>query len=88
MLANNMEACFNRRMFKATAIQLLGGSLTKAAEAVGVSVSAVGQWPDELPRRIEDRVLAALARKHLPPELLGAAPPVPPAVNPELSHAT
>ena len=84
MLAINMEACFNRRMLKSEAIQLLGGNLTKAAEAVGVSVSAVGQWPDELPRRIEDRVLAALARKHLPPELLGVPPapaPAPAAVG-------
>ena len=58
-------------MNKTKAIFLLGGSLRSAAEAVGVSVSAVGQWPDELPDRIADRVLAALARKHLPPELLG-----------------
>lgn len=50
-------------MKKAEAIELLGGSITAAAAAVGVSYQAVNQWPDDLPRRIEDRVLAALARQ-------------------------
>lgn len=57
-------------MRKDHAIHLLGGSPSTAAKEVGVSVSAVSQWPDTLPRRLVDRVLAALARKHLPPELL------------------
>ncbi|WP_435465595.1 Cro/CI family transcriptional regulator [Variovorax sp. ZT5P49] len=65
-------------MLKTQAIELLGGTVTAAANAVGISPSAVTQWPDELPPRIEDRVLAALARKHLPPELLGE-----PAAEPE-----
>lgn len=46
--------------------------MAAAAEAIGVSYQAVEKWPDPLPRRIEDRVVAAVARKHLPPELLGA----------------
>ena len=58
-------------MQKTKAIELLGGSIATAAEAVGVSYQAVNQWPDELPERIADRVLAAQARKHLPPELIG-----------------
>ena len=58
-------------MIKSHAINLLGGSPTSAARLVGVSVQAVCKWPDPLPRRIEDRVLAALARKHLPARLLG-----------------
>lgn len=58
-------------MLKTRAIELLGGSVTAAAKAVGVSPSAVTQWPDVLPDRIADRVLAALARQHLP-ELLAA----------------
>lgn len=71
-------------MNKATAIELLGGTVSSAAEQVGVSASAVSQWPDELPERIADRVLAAMARKHLPPELIG----LPPATTPqEASHA-
>lgn len=60
-------------MLKSKAILILGGSQKAAAAAVGVSISAVSQWPDVLPDRIADRVLAALARKHLPPELIGGA---------------
>jgi hypothetical protein len=56
---------------KAKAIELLGGTPALAAAEIGVTVQAIGQWPDPLPRRIEDRVLAALARKHLPPKILG-----------------
>ena len=56
-------------MDKTEAIRLLGGTATSAAELVGVSLSAVGQWPDPLPQRIADRVQAALWRKAqgLPP---------------------
>ncbi|MBX3634025.1 MAG: hypothetical protein KF683_01280 [Rubrivivax sp.] len=57
-------------MLKSTAIKMLGGTPTSAAAEIGVSPSAVSQWPDVLSRRIEDRVLAALARKHLPRELI------------------
>lgn len=59
-------------MNKESAIRLLGGTQASVAEAIGISHAAVSQWPDPLPKRIEDRVLAALARKHLPPELIGA----------------
>ena len=59
-------------MLKSTAIELLGGTTTAAAEAIGVSYQAIDKWPMVLPRRIEDRVLAAQARKYLPAELLGA----------------
>ena len=79
-------------MHKAKAIELLGGSAVSAATAVGVTPSAVSQWPELLPPRIADRVLAALARKHLPPELIGAdvaAPPPPGPAGPaaEPAHA-
>lgn len=50
-------------MLKTEAIELLGGSPTAAAEAIGISPQAVSQWPDDLPPRIQDRVDAALARK-------------------------
>ncbi len=49
-------------MNKSDAIQLLGGSPTKAAEAVGVTVAAISLWPPVLPPRIADRVQAALWR--------------------------
>lgn len=49
-------------MKKAEAIAQLGGSIAAAAKAVGVSYQAVNQWPQSLPRRISDRVQAALWR--------------------------
>ncbi|WGT64979.1 hypothetical protein [Variovorax paradoxus] len=64
-------------MKKTRALELLGGSVGTAAEAVGISSAAVSQWPDDLPSRIEDRVLAALARKHLPAEMIGDGSPTP-----------
>lgn len=57
-------------MLKAKAIELLGGSTASAAREIGISFQAVDKWPDELPARIADRVLAVLARKHLPPAVL------------------
>jgi hypothetical protein len=59
-------------MNKAHAIKLLGGTVTAAAKAIGISASAVTQWPDELPDRIADRVLAAYVRQ-TSPEVLGDA---------------
>jgi hypothetical protein len=53
-------------MDKTEAIKLLGGTVTQAAEAVGVSPQAVSLWPDVLPPRIADRVQAALWRMSQP----------------------
>lgn len=66
-------------MKKTQAIELLGGSVTAVADAIGISRSAVSQWPDELPDSIRDRVQAAIARRYLPPELIGTegAPSLP-----------
>jgi len=55
-------------MDKTDAIQLLGGSIAMTAAAIGTSHQAVSKWPDVLPRRIEDRVIAAIARRWLQPE--------------------
>jgi DNA-binding transcriptional regulator YdaS (Cro superfamily) len=63
-------------MLKSKAIELLGGTVTAAAEAVGVTPSAVTQWPEALPDRIADRVLAALAKKHLPKLMASVNAPV------------
>lgn len=87
MLASHNEACSNAQMLKQRAIDLLGGTVTAAAEAIGVSPSAVSQWPEALPSRIADRVLAALARKHLPPELIGAEPAANAGETQEPTHA-
>ena len=58
-------------MKKAEAIRLLGGTVTSAAKEIGITYQAVDKWPDELTRAIEDRVIAALARRSMKPELLG-----------------
>lgn len=65
-------------MSKQQAIRALGGTVSEAARRVGVTSSAISQWPDDLPPRLEDRVLAALAREHLPRDVLtGDAVPAP-----------
>ncbi len=62
-------------MMKQDAIRMLGGTAASAARLIGISPSAISLWPDELSDAITDRVQAAIARQHLPPELLGITPP-------------
>jgi S1-C subfamily serine protease len=50
-------------MQKKLAIDLLGGTVAKAAEAIGVNSQAISQWPDALPPRLADRVIAACVRQ-------------------------
>jgi transposase-like protein len=57
-------------MEKAKAIQLLGGSMSAAARTLGVTYHAVLRWPDKLSPRVSQRVVGAVARKYLPPEIL------------------
>lgn len=74
MVARAPELWFNARMAPLTkerAIELLGGSVSAAAAEIGVSYQAINKWPDVLPPRIADRVVAAIARKRLP-ELMDA----------------
>lgn len=59
-------------MLKSKAIELLGGSVSAAADAIGITYQAVEKWPDVLKPRIADRVVAAIARKHLPAGLIGS----------------
>lgn len=49
-------------MDKQKAIELLGGTPSIAARAIGVTPQAVNGWPDVLSARIADRVQAALIR--------------------------
>ena len=49
-------------MQKYQAIEMLGGSVSSAALAIGITPQAMTQWPDELPPRLADRVQAALWR--------------------------
>lgn len=58
-------------MTKEEAIRRLGGSIASAAKAIGISYQAVHKWPEELPPRIADRVIAAeirMAKKESPAE--------------------
>jgi len=52
-------------MDKAKALSLFGGP-AKTAAAVGVSTSAISQWPEQLPPHLVDRVIAAAARRDSP----------------------
>ena len=52
-------------MLKTQAIELLGGSVTAAAKAIGITYQAVDKWPDVLTPALRDRVQAALYRQHL-----------------------
>ena len=72
-------------MRKQQAINLLGGSVFGAAEAIGVNSQAISQWPDDLPRRLVDRVIAALVRlgKDIPDEL--RTTPTPKETNGEVA---
>lgn len=74
MLAIGCLVRYDSRMTKDEAIARLGGTVSKAAKAIGISAGAVSLWPDDLPKRINDRVVAAIARKHLPPCVLGDGP--------------
>ncbi len=57
-------------MQKSEAISLLGGTVEEAAKAIRITSSAISQWPDVLPARLQDRVLAACVREEIeiPPE--------------------
>jgi S1-C subfamily serine protease len=49
-------------MQKKHAIDLLGGTVAKAADAIGINSQAISQWPEDLPPRLADRVIAACLR--------------------------
>jgi len=68
MVDTNRQLWSDVVMKKTDAIQLLGGSVATTATAIGTSYQAVSKWPDVLSRRIEDRVIAAIARRCLSPE--------------------
>lgn len=55
----------------------LGPGIRDVAREVGCSFQAVSAWPEVLPPRIADRVLAVMARRYLAPRLLGEGEPPP-----------
>lgn len=52
-------------MDKQAAIEFFGG-LSETAEAIGCTRQSIYDWPDPLPRRIADRVIAAIVRAGKP----------------------
>lgn len=72
-------------MNKSEAIQLLGGTQVAAANELGITSSAVSQWPDPLTPQIENRVLAHMFRKDSQKTALIGAEGAP-AVNTEVTH--
>jgi len=50
-------------MEKSKAIEMLGGTVTKTAAAIGIRPQAVSRWPVTLTSKISDRVHAAFARQ-------------------------
>ena len=54
---------YNGGMKKQTAIELLGGTPKKAAEAMGYrAVQTIYLWPETLPQATADRVAGVVAR--------------------------
>jgi hypothetical protein len=49
-------------MNKTDALNLLGGTPTKAAKAIGCTPQAISQWPEPLSQKIIDRVISAAVR--------------------------
>lgn len=60
-------------MKKTEAIQLFGGKQKDVAAALGVTPSAVSQWPDDLDQATEDRVIGAAVRLGILPAEQGRA---------------
>lgn len=61
-------------MQKSSALDFFGG-VAKTAAAIGINPQAVSDWPEVLPPRIADRVIAAAVRlgKEVPQEFLQPA---------------
>lgn len=61
-------------MKKTTAIELLGGTPAKAAQALGYkAVQTIYAWPDDLPQALQDRIAGVLARTKKAPRRKRAA---------------
>lgn len=63
-------------MKKVDVINFFGGRKAYLARAVGLTPAAVQQWGDELPRAMQDRVIAAAVRKGIVSEFIAKFPSV------------
>ena len=50
------------------------GTASALARAMGVTRSAVSQWPEKLTPRVGDRVIAAALRSGINPDIFGPLP--------------
>lgn len=50
-------------MLKSDVVRIFG-SISAIARAVDITPEAVVQWPDILPKRLQDRVIAAAVREN------------------------
>ena len=67
-------------MKKQTAIELLGGTPKKAAEAMGYrAVQTIYLWPETLPQATADRVAGVVARMAAKPHRKAKPTPTPEA---------
>lgn len=64
---------------KQQAIEMLGGSQTAAAKALGITYQAVRKWPESLTPDIENRLIGMLvrSRRKVPNWLVSAKPQAP-----------
>lgn len=65
-LKSEIRYALIQTMLKTEAIQILGGTASDAAKAIGITPQAISDWPDVLTAAIRDRVQAALYRKFAP----------------------
>jgi len=49
-------------MKKITALTLLGGNTVRVGARIGCTGAAIRKWPEDLPARLVDRVIAAIVR--------------------------
>jgi len=61
-------------MKKSEAIKIFGRTQESMASSLGITKSAVSQWPEELPQHVADRVIGAAVRlgRPLPSEVKAA----------------
>lgn len=63
-------------MKKVDVVKFFGGRKAYVARAVGLTPAAIQQWEDELPRVMQDRVIAAAVRKGRIKEFLDKFPSI------------
>ena len=74
-------------MLKTRAIELLGGSVSAASKAIGITYQAVDKWPETLTPALRDRVQAALYRQHCDSAAANTQPATPAPAGSDIATA-